>query len=99
MFSHWIRWVVAQGVARYPVELERISFSPNSEIGLGSARVPRASSGVAPALSSLTIFEILSEEKFVDRRFRRDAENHTPEACAPRNATSPRYSIPEFGLK
>ena len=43
----------------------------------GSARVPRASSGVAP--------EPLADKflNLVERNFRRDAENHRPEACAP----------------
>jgi hypothetical protein len=43
----------------------------------GSARVPRAESGVAPdSLKTQT-------EKIVGQSFRRDAENRTPEACAP----------------
>ena len=42
---------------------------------MGSARVPRAGSGVAP--------EPLSEADRAERSFRRDAENHTPEARAP----------------
>jgi hypothetical protein len=56
----------------------------SADVGIkfGSTRVPRVSSGVAPELSShqLNVFTI--EEKLVERSFRRDAENHTPEACA-----------------
>jgi hypothetical protein len=36
---------------------------------------------------------------FVARCFRRDAKNHTPEACAPENTPSCPSSIPEFGIK
>ena len=49
------------------------------EIEKGSARVPRAESGVAPDSSKTQT----SAEKLVEQGFRRDAENHTPEACAP----------------
>src|ERR1039458_1939500 len=74
-------------------------LNPNSEAGMGSARVPRASSGVAPELSSHTLPGISRREKFVGRCFRRDAENHTPEACAPQNTPLCPFSISEFGLK
>ena len=37
--------------------------------------------------------------KFVERFFRRDAENHTPEACAPRTALSCPSSTSEIGFK
>ena len=50
---------------------------------MGSARVPRASSGVAPELWSPTISGISGGKKFAGRDFRRDAENHPPEAYAP----------------
>src|ERR1039458_7765700 len=33
----------------------KAGFNPNSETGMGSARVPRASSGVAPELTSNTL--------------------------------------------
>ena len=49
---------------------------------LGSARVPRASSGVAPELLSIHSAGQQGGEKLVEQSFRRDAENHTPEACA-----------------
>jgi ATP-dependent Clp protease ATP-binding subunit ClpB len=45
----------------------------------GSARVPRAESGVAPDSRSTDI----SEKKSEKQNFRRDAENRTPEARAP----------------
>jgi prepilin-type N-terminal cleavage/methylation domain-containing protein len=57
--------------------------NPNSEQGMGSACVPRASLGVAPELSSRTISELAGAKYFVGRSFRRDAENDTPEAYAP----------------
>jgi hypothetical protein len=63
----------------------------------GSAHVPRASSGVAPELSSTMLAGIAATEKFVGRGFRRDAENHTPEAHAPRNPRLHPLSISEFG--
>src|ERR1017187_8131105 len=66
--------------------------------GKGSARVPRASSGVAPELSSPTLPGISRKEKFAGRCFRRDAENYTPEACAPRNTPLRPLLISEFGL-
>ena len=61
----------------------------------GSARVPRARSGVAPELrrSNQNSGEV---EKFVGRNFRRDAENHTPEACATKNLPARLVSISEF---
>ena len=74
------------------------SLSPNSGIGMGSARVPRASSGVAPELPSHTLAGISRREKFAGRCFRRDAENHTPEACAPRDIPLRPFSTSEFGL-
>ena len=50
---------------------------------MGSARVPRAADGVPPVVSSshssLTVWWFSQAEK----SFRRDAANHTPEACAP----------------
>jgi hypothetical protein len=49
----------------------------------GSARVPRAGSGVAPEPPSSIIPEISTGENFVGRSFRRNAENHTRDACAP----------------
>jgi hypothetical protein len=74
-------------------------FNPNSEVGMGSARVARASSGVAPELLSHTTSGLLGATKFVGRCFRRDAENHTPEACAPQNAPSLPSPTSEFGFK
>src|ERR1035437_1838520 len=46
----------------------------------GSARVPRAKSGVAPDSFKT---QTDSEEKSDERSFRRDAENSTPEARSP----------------
>ncbi len=54
----------------------------------GSARVPRAESGVAPD-SRFT--DLLPSEKLEGRGFRRDAENGTRDACAP-------HAIPGFDL-
>src|ERR1017187_8477806 len=65
---------------------------------MGSARVPRASSGVAPELPSHTLAGISRSEKFTGRCFRHDAENLTPEACAPRNTPWRPFSTSEFGL-
>ncbi len=48
---------------------------------VGSARVPRAESGVAPDSRSSNYSE--SEEKSEQQSSRRDASNGTPEACAP----------------
>ena len=47
---------------------------------LGSVRVPRAESGVAPGSPRVAP---------VDNSFRRDAENHTPEARAPQTQITP----------
>jgi ATP-dependent helicase HrpB len=49
---------------------------------MGSARVPRAESGVAPDSRET---KIISEEKSAQRDFRRDAENGTRDACAPQS--------------
>jgi hypothetical protein len=75
-----------------------VCFNPEFRNETGSARVPRASSGVAPELSPPILSEISSGEKFVERGFRRDAENHTPEAYAPPKPPTPLLPIPEFGL-
>ena len=58
-------------------------LSPNSEAGLGSARVPQAGSGVAPELWPPTISGIPGGKKFAGCGFRRAAENHAPGADAP----------------
>src|ERR1017187_109015 len=65
----------------------------------GSARVPRASSGVAPELASPHLPGIMGGEKLVEPGFRRDAENHTPEARAPRNPRVRPMSVSQFGSK
>jgi alanyl-tRNA synthetase/REP element-mobilizing transposase RayT len=52
-------------------------WTPTAE--MGSARVPRAVSGVAPETASSQT----SPEKLVERSARRDASQGTPEACAP----------------
>ena len=65
----------------------------------GSARVPRASSGVAPELASPHLPGIMGGEKLVEPGFRRDAENHTPEARAPRNPKVRPMSVSQFGSK
>jgi ATP-dependent helicase HrpB len=49
---------------------------------LGSARVPRAESGIAPDSREV---KIEAGEKSVQRDFRRDAENGTRDACAPQS--------------
>ena len=63
----------------------------------GSARVPRAESGVAPDSCSTNLLELQS--------FRRDAENRTPEACAPKTFRAAALSeidrvnwIPDWGV-
>ena len=66
---------------------------------MGSARLRRASSGVAPELSFHTIFGIPGAKKFAGRCFRRDAENHMPEACAPQTSPLLPYLMAVFGLK
>jgi F1F0 ATPase subunit 2 len=66
-------------IARFTV----MRLTANFETKMGSARVPRASSGVAPELLPPAMSEISRAENFVERCFRRDAENHTPEARAP----------------
>jgi NAD+ synthetase len=48
----------------------------------GGIRVSRVASGVAPDAS---LKPILSAETAEEQNFRRDAENHTPEACATRD--------------
>ena len=73
-------------------------FIPNSDVGIGSACLWRASSGVAPELSSHTIFELPRAWNFVRRGFRRDAENHTPEARAPRYGPTFLRPTPEVGF-
>ena len=60
-----------------------VGLSPNSEAGLGSARVPQAGSGVAPELWPPTISGIPGGKKFAGCGFRRAAENHAPGADAP----------------
>src|ERR1039458_1430000 len=56
-------------------------FNPDSE--MGSARVPRVSSGVTPELTTAIVSKLSDGEQLAERGFRRDAENHTPEAYAP----------------
>jgi alanyl-tRNA synthetase len=59
-----------KGIALFNEEVATLS---------GSARVPRAVSGVAPETSSSQTFS----EKLVGQTARRDASQSTPEACAP----------------
>jgi hypothetical protein len=86
--------------------LDALSKSPPAE-GSGPAnailaqipvgRVP--SRGIGLGFESYpTIPGISGAKKFAGRGFRRDAENHPPEACAPRNAPARPSSISEFGL-
>ena len=53
------------------------------QLGMGSARVPRAAGGVPPLVSSsqlaLTVWWFSQAEESLQR----DAANHMPEACAP----------------
>jgi hypothetical protein len=80
--GNWQRLVVCLLgfiIARFIV----MRLTSNLETKMGSARVPRASSGVAPELLPPATRKFSSAENFVERCFRRDAENHTPEACAP----------------
>ncbi len=80
--GNWQRLVVCLLgfiIARFIV----MRLTANLETKMGSARVPRASSGVAPELLPPATTKFSSAENFVERCFRRDAENHTPEAYAP----------------
>jgi hypothetical protein len=65
---------------------------------MGSTCVARVSSGVAPELSAHHQPAICRAETLVERSFRRDAENHTPEAYAPRDSQLRPFSIPKFGV-
>jgi hypothetical protein len=69
-----------------------------SEKENGSARVTRASSGVAPGLLTHLLPGFYGGKKFVEQRFRRDAENHTPEAYAPLTLPSRPLPISQFGF-
>ena len=91
----WVasRWATSppQGRQNPSVHVTGLSFvpagtrvDPKTDVGIGSACLRRASSGVAPELSSHTIFDLARARNFGRRGFRRDAENHTPEARAPR---------------
>jgi len=62
-----------------------------------SARIPRASSGVAPELSTHHL--IICRRQKMGGTISARRENHTPEACAPKS--SPMRPVPpsEFGLK
>jgi hypothetical protein len=71
-------------------------FSSNAEVEKRSARLRRASSGVAPEPSSHHLSAICGGKRFVGQGFRRDAENHTPEACDPRMAKLRPVPISEF---
>ena len=73
-------------------------MNPNAENAIGSARLWRASSGVAPEVSSHTILGLSRARNFVRRGFRRDAENHTPEARAPQNGPPFPPPTSEFGM-
>ena len=72
--------------------------SPNSEIGMGRARVSRASSGVAPELSSHTLSGVAGRKKWAGQSFRRDAENHPSEAYAPGPEGRHPVATSEFGI-
>jgi hypothetical protein len=52
---------------------------------------------VPAQLSSSTLPEIFSMEKFARRGFRRDAENHTPEAYAPETNPCVRFRFRNSG--
>ncbi len=64
---------------------EHRDLIPNSEIGTGSARGPRAGLGGPPKPSSDIIPGISGEKKWGQRGFQRAAENCTPAACTPRH--------------
>jgi hypothetical protein len=80
------------------VPTSEFGLNPNSAVEMGSARLRRASSGVVPELSPHHLPSICGGKKFAGRSFRRDAENHTPEACAPRDFGLRSISNAEFGL-
>jgi hypothetical protein len=73
-------------------------LNPNFELEMGSARVPRASSGVAPEQLSHMLWGFPGGTKFGAWLFRRDAEKHTPEAYAPQNWTGRPPPPSEFGV-
>ncbi len=91
-------WSLATWLApRSPVS-PNLTLNPNSETGMGSAPVSRASSGVPPELCSHQLSPGPGGEKSVGRAFRRDAKKHTPEACAPLDGSSSLVPTSEFGL-
>ena len=81
------------------VPTSEFGLNPNSAVEMGSARLRRASSGVVPELSPHHLPSICGGKKFAGRSFRRDAENHTPEACAPRDFGLCSVSTLEIGKK
>jgi phosphoribosylformylglycinamidine synthase len=73
--------------ARPVCAVNSLRFGPivENENEMGSARVSRAESGVAPD-SSMT--QTSQKNNLDERGFRRDAENGTRDACAPQNEIS-----------
>ena len=57
------------------------------QLNLGTARVPRAVDGVSPSARNHHLAHRFVW-KMVRRSLRRDAANHTPEACAPLFSTA-----------
>ena len=80
-----VRWSRGEQILRDPSQNKDIAFTQaeRRQLGVGSARVPRAADGVSPLASfshcSFTVWWFSQ----VGESLRRDAANHTPEACAP----------------
>ncbi len=71
--------------ARPVCAVNSLRFGPITENEMGSARVPRAESGVAPDSSTT---QTSQKNNLDEQNLRRDAENGTRDACAPQNEIS-----------
>ena len=80
------------------VRQKRFCVKPNSEVALGSARVPRARLDVPPKPRDSDFPTESIRKEGGKRSFRRDAENRTPEACAPLGTGFAVVKSPDFGL-
>ena len=73
-------------------------LNPKSKIGMG-AHASRVRVQASRLNFQHTNQKLGGVENFVGRNFRRDAENHTPEACATKNLPARLVSIFGLGLK
>ena len=92
----------ADGAVRSPpvdAPQKQFSLDPERRVRKVTARLRHASSGVAPGLSSHHFPGFPGAGNLESRSFRRDAENHTPEAYAPQSLPIFRRSTLEFGLR